>query len=143
MEFLQLPEEYQNRIKEAAKQNQTVREALHTIFPEVFTGMHFKAGSIFYLTDDYYKRTSSCPEKRIQEASACQIFLTNFDGQTAPISRLVILIHEKNAHEYRLIHMQTGYHFDGQGIFYRKRPGVYIPEEQRIGLYLFTLGGGK
>ena len=138
-----IPEEFKERLKEAAKKSVTIRETLTVLFPEVFPQHYFRAGSVFYLTDNWFVLNSSKPEERITEANKCSVCVINSENIAAPVSRLILLIHEKNAHEYRWVSMDTGYYFTGRRIFTRNSKGIHIPEEALQGIELFSVGYGK
>jgi len=118
-----------SRILKGATVCSAARTALKEMFPEAFEkpALHVKAGTIFRIV--HFEEMDTHLSKD---------YLDPEDDLTF----LVILIHEKAAHEYRLVHLTTGYRFNSK--IYRRTPkGVEVFKEDLKGLIVYREGGGK
>lgn len=139
-----------SKILEMARKCPTARSILEVGFPEAFEPdfEYFKGGAIFhmdrasiltipgnYMKSEYFNNTA--PTFMLDKSTDMPY---NISGSN--VTNLLVLIHDKNSHEYRLIHLGTGYRFNGK-VYLRKSKGIAIPKEDLNGLHLFYEGGGK
>ena len=127
------------RILKAANSCSTTKRALEILFPEAFEEemIYLKGGTIFEIVDTNIasKFLNISYIDRRAEGSM-------YTPDKIQINRLIILIHEINSHQYRFVHLGTGYRWNGK-IYYRKGKGIQVPKEDMIGTKMICEGQGK
>lgn len=139
------------RMDEAAKVCPALGDAMKIMFPDQFKPkcQYFRAGSIFLIRPEYFTDPiTTDPDGQGRNGAIMRskgTFLLEPSHYHRQLSSkdLVLLMHEKGAHEYRLIHLATGYAWFPKKTYYRKSQGIEIPTEDLYYLkYLFE-GSGK
>lgn len=132
-----------DKVRKAAEECPVAGDVLKSLFPEAFSG-YYKGGTVFVLKQSWLD-SELCPS-RIKNCQHGLMAVPTFCSGLAnavSFARLVMLIHESSAHEYRLIHLATGYSWYPKKTFYRKHPGIQIPADVLENMDFYYGGGGK
>lgn len=128
------------KVRKAAEECPIAADTLKTLFPDAFSG-YYKRGTIFLIKQSWME-SEFCPSRIRNCVHDLLAVPTAFGGLANAVSfaRLVMLVHEANAHEYRLIHLATGYSWYPKQTFYRKKLGIQIPGNVLENMELFCPG---
>ena len=123
------------RVQALAEKCPDMKQALEELFPDAFPKVsHFRTGTMFRIKPEYL------------DSPNCYRAKSNFHVHRTPgemmveAKELVLLMHHNKSHEYRLIHVATGYSFSNK-IYIRKHLGIEIPNEDLKYLEKYADGG--
>jgi len=133
------------KILEAANKCNSVKETLKILFPEAFEEefLYFKTGTMFFIHNTvdnkgYLSAQYITKDSDVHIENRNNVFYTQY----ATTNKLLLLIHDKNASEYRLVHISTGYRWNSK-IYPRTGKGIQIPKDDLRNLSVFAEGEGK
>lgn len=132
-----------DKVLKAAEVCPEAKKVLTELFPEAFAKA-YASGDIFFHIEKYCQdglETSHFSQESLKRDLAngqINLFSYNYPKYT------YILAHLKNAKEYGLFNLSTGYQLRRNDIYIRKQSvGIMIPHETLNGLIKIRSGGGK
>jgi len=138
------------RVLEAASKCTTAKRTLEIMFPEAFEEQvrYFRSGTIFQIKQRFFESLGDFKGAEPSAYNGCikhssPSFVAKIGESSITSNKLVLLMHEKNAHEYRLIHVATGYSWSPKKTYYRKSKGIEIPVADLEYLDPVFTGSGK